>query len=84
MMSFGDSVGVPNSEVDVQIGLSQWFLGDAFDGACQWIQNNSQKWLPWIPSKTSCMPGQGLFSHSFVPWIRFLPSVIERSTVNLQ
>eukprot|EP00438_Fugacium_kawagutii_P014796 Skav228785 [mRNA] locus=scaffold589:659540:661329:- [translate_table: standard] len=41
---------------------NQWFAGgDVFEGACTWLQSNVAKWKSWIPSKTSCMPGQGLF-----------------------
>lgn len=41
---------------------NQWFAGgDVFEGACMWIESNVATWKSWIPSKTSCMPGQGLF-----------------------
>ena len=48
-------------EVSDVASPNQWLAGDAYEGACTWIQNNMDTWKSWIPSKTSCMPGQGLF-----------------------
>ncbi|CAE7039446.1 CRMB1 [Symbiodinium sp. KB8] len=32
------------------------------DGACKWLHANERVWRRWIPVKSSCLPGQGMFS----------------------
>ena len=32
--------------------------------ACEWLQNHTEIWAPWIPRATSCFAGQGMFSET--------------------
>ena len=32
------------------------------DVACEWIKQHEDVWRSWVPVKTSCLPGQGMFS----------------------
>eukprot|EP00439_Symbiodinium_sp_Y106_P051899 s2250_g6.t3 len=36
--------------------------GDShIDVACRWLQSNPQSWASWLPDKTKCFPGFGLY-----------------------
>ena len=35
-----------------------------YDVACQWLKANPQRWQGWIPDKTRCGPGFGLFDEA--------------------
>eukprot|EP00435_Cladocopium_sp_Y103_P073637 s233_g44.t1 len=58
-----------NTTVALVAGPSQWISGDIFEGACRWVQSNSATWIEWIPVRTSCLPGQGLYQASSFEWL---------------
>ena len=35
-------------------------LGSAWDTACLWLQENSERWETWLPNETACASGRGL------------------------
>ena len=43
-----------------QVASDDW--PDALKAACTWLRSNTESWQGWIPVKSNCFPGQGLYS----------------------
>ncbi|CAK9038848.1 Uncharacterized protein SCF082_LOCUS22793 [Durusdinium trenchii] len=50
-------------EVREMLLRMKWSMEDPpwRQGACQWVLSNMDTWLPWIPTRSACFMGQGLF-----------------------
>ena len=46
------------------VETSEGFYPDAEEVACSWLRNTRDRWRHWIPSKSTCFAGQGLFDLS--------------------
>lgn len=46
---------------DMYLDLDPCWDCAARAGACNWLLQNEDKWKPWIPKKSQCFSGQGMY-----------------------